>query len=630
MSTIQPPRRTFVGWLLPAGAMPFLGTCQGATYRRIGFAGMMMALVLLSAGESMQAQPPVDEPSSGAVKRTSQEDRSFEAVKIASSPMAVDLTERFSKDLEFSEKITKVDGHDPDVITVVALDPSRLRIRGLAQGVTTMVVTGASSQRYVVEVFVSGDARLLQSVLKRAFPDSAITCRALKDDSIMLTGYVTDNQTITQIMDVARVYAGNIINHIRVGGPQEVQLRVKILEVQRSKLRTFGIDFQAVTKSAVLASSPGSIAPISAFTNGLGAVPSATMAPSGGNPTNLLLGFNGNQFAFDLLVQALKTEGLLKVLSEPVLVARSGEAARLSDGGEFPIPVPGGLGTVTIEFREFGVILQALPIVISPTRLKQQVTAEVSDKDTANSVTLLGTTVPGLSKRKVETTVDMNFGETMVIGGLISTRVSATYLKAPVIGEFPLIGAMFSKKTFQQSETELIIMITPEFGSSLPSNQIPPGGPGTFTTTPTDREMYRDGLIEVPKYGPDCGPDCPPNFSNRYQGDCNPPGAGFPGTPMITPGPSGPHHSGGLIMPQGAGSPTAIPPAPTSDPSVSRKTFGGSSWPSKSRANSSTKSKDTGPAAEPSAIQPAGFRKQPKSTVTSDGEFKEKKTEERE
>src|SRR5476651_353041 len=132
-------------------------------------------------------------------------------------------------------------------------------------------------------------------------------------------------------------------------------------------------------------------------------------------------------------------------MSEPVLVARSGEAARLSDGGEFPIPVPGGLGTVTIEFREFGVILQALPLVISPTRVKLQVTAEVSDKDVANAITLLGTTVPGITKRKVESTVDMNFGDTMVVGGLISTRETGTALKTSWLGELPGIGALFSK-----------------------------------------------------------------------------------------------------------------------------------------------------------------------------------------
>ena len=173
-------------------------------------------------------------------------------------------------------------------------------------------------------------------------------------------------------------------------------------------------------------------------------------------------------------MQALKEEGLLKVMSEPVLVSRSGEAARLSDGGEFPIPVPGGLGTVTIEFREFGVILEMLPIVMSPTRVKQQVTAEVSDKDTANSITLLGTTVPGITKRRVQSTVDMNFGDTMVVAGMINSRVMSTYQKTPFLGELPGLGVMFSKKVvYQEAETELIILITPEFGSSLPSDQVP-------------------------------------------------------------------------------------------------------------------------------------------------------------
>jgi pilus assembly protein CpaC len=465
-------------------------------------------------------------------------------------------------------------------------------------------------------------------VLKRAFPDSAITCRALQGDSILLTGYVTDNQTITQIMDVARVYSGNVINHIRVGGPQEVQLRVKILEVQRTKLRQFGVDFLAATQSAVIASSPGSIAPISGLIAPLGGgAPSATMTPSTANPASLAAGFSGDTFAFTMFLQALKTEGLLKVMTEPVLVARSGEAARLSDGGEFPIPVPGGLGTVTIEFREFGVILETLPIVISPTRVKQQVTAEVSDKDTANSITLLGTTVPGITKRRVQSTVDMNFGDTMVIAGLISTRVNGTYLKTTFLGELPLIGAMFSKKQLQESEIELIILITPEFGSSLPANQVPPGGPGSFTTSPTDREMYINGMIEVPKYN---NGNCPPGMTSRGLYNGSPQGAEEPCSPVITPGPSVPQGgSGGLIAPPEAGPQTPIPPAPSSS-SASRRMSNGSTFATKSRSANSTKSKDASGSTNYSPIEPAGFQNQQKPSRNSNGRYQVKKADDEE
>lgn len=633
MSTIRPSLNQLIAWLKPLlGPQERQAASHPSRFKQPASRLLVAALVLATLNP-VAAQPVEEDANGSTIKRNAASDeRSFDAVKIRSNNTSIDLTERFSKDLEFAERITKVDGHDPDVISVAALSPSSLRIRGLTQGVTTMIVTGASAQKFIIEVYVGGDARLLQSVLKRAFPDSAITCRALQGDSMLLTGYVTDNQTITQIMDIARVYSGNVINHIRVGGPQEVQLRVKILEVQRSKLRQFGVDFLAATQSAVIASSPGSIAPISGLISPLGGgAPIATMTPSTSNPTSLGLGFAGDNFAFTMFIQALKTEGLLKVMTEPVLVVRSGEAARLSDGGEFPIPVPGGLGTVTIEFREFGVILETLPIVISPTRVKQQVTAEVSGKDNANSITLLGTTVPGITKRRVQSTVDMNFGDTMVIGGLISTRVEGTYLKTPLLGEVPVLGAMFSKKQLLESEIELIVLVTPEYGSAIPPGQLPPGGPGMFTTSPTDREMYRDGLLEVPNYGTMTPPTVP--YRGPYDrgmgagvgGNCAPGGA-----PVITPGPSGNQNPDGLIGPPGTGPQAPIPPSPTADSAGSRRFFSSSSWAMKSRSANSAKSKDTSSSTDFSSIEPAGFQNQQKTGRYSNSQYQKRKSDEQE
>lgn len=622
--TIQNMARTSDGSTVVGGEQMFVGNRQSR--QSVVWKTLLGGLMLFATGGTGWSQDPADEPNTSVIRKNPSDERSYDGVKVVSNKTTVDLIERFSKDLEFNEKLLKVDGHDPEVVSVSALDPSRLRVRGLTQGVTTMVITGASNQKYVVDVFVSGDARLLQSVLKRNFPDSAIECRALANGSVLLTGYVTDNQTISQIMDVARVYSPEVINHIRVGGPQEVQLRVKILEVQRSKLRTFGINFLAMTKSSVIASTPGSITPITSLINPIGGPPSASLTPSTANPLSLTAGFSNNHFAFDLFVQALKEEGLLKVMTEPVLVTRSGEAARLSDGGEFPIPVPGGLGTVTIEFREFGVILETLPIVISPTRVKQQVTAEVSDKDTANSITLLGTTVPGITKRRVQSTVDMNFGDTMVVAGMISTRVTGTMQKTPFLGEFPLVGAMFSKKTMQQTETELVILITPEFGASLSPDQVPPGGPGLFTTAPTDRELYRDGIMELPKYGPDCGPDCRANLQGPYQGGYMGPGNGP--APSISPTPIYAPGADGLIAPPGAGNPGSVPPAPSSaDPSVSRRS---STWPEKSRLAKSTKSKDATGLNESDSVQPAGFKKPARPPKRSDNRTPDRKTDDRE
>jgi pilus assembly protein CpaC len=480
------------------------------------------------------------------------------------------------------------------VINVIALDKNKLRVQGLEQGVTTMVVTDRNKQVHTVEVFVSGDARLLQSVLNRAFPNSAIQATMLRGNAVLLRGWVTDAQQIASITELANLYSPNVVNQIRVGGPQEVQLRVKVLEVQRSKLRQFGLNFAVLTQSAALASTPGPITPLSALTAPIGGPPTVSIAPNSGAPPSFALGVTGNNFGFEGFLQALKTEGLLKIQAEPVLVTRSGEAAQLDNGGEFPVPVPQSLGTVTIEWREFGVILQALPIVISPTRLKQQVYAEVSEKDVANSITMNGTTVPGISRRRVQSTVEMDFGQTLVLGGLLTTKIQSTLQKTPFLGELPLIGAGFRKSSHDHAEVELIIMITPEYVSPLRQDQMPPLGPGRTTTFPTDRELYSTGLIEVPKVGPECGEpggECDPNFSCKVRTETPWPGSvgsqpaygpiGPTTAPTViqpgTPGsgataPSAPSSGGGLIAPPGVKSGDALPPPPApGEPGVSSR-----------------------------------------------------------
>lgn len=572
----QSPGRAAIGRFLPTRYLRGFGIC-----RRLLAAALATSLAGVGFAQESPARVPIGE-----------------TVQIVSLKSSVEVIERTAKVIEFKDWLTQVDGFDPKVISVIALEKNKLRIQGLEQGVTTMVVTDRNKQVHTIEVFVTGDARLLQSVLNRAFPNSAIQATMLRGNAVLLRGWVTDAQQVSSITELANLYSPNVVNQVRVGGPQEVQLRVKVLEVQRSKLREFGFNFAVLGKNAAVASTPGPITPLTALSAPIGGVPSVTMGPNTGAPPTLSWGITGNSFGFEGFLQALKTEGLLKIQAEPVLVTRSGEAAQLDNGGEFPIPVPQSLGTVTIEWREFGVILQALPIVISPTRLRQQVYAEVSEKDVANSVTLNGTTVPGISRRRVQSTVEMDFGQTMVMGGLIQNRIQATTQKTAFLGELPVIGAAFSKKQYDQTEVELIIMITPEYVSPMMADQMPPIGPGRTTTYPTDRELYLHGLMEVPKVGPECpepGGACDPNFSINVRTETpwagnlmpnqppyGPMGPSVPPSsiptpstgsgPTVTPGipsPGSPASGNGLIAPQSVTPTDSVPPAP--DPGVSSR-----------------------------------------------------------
>ncbi len=515
-----------------------------------------------------------------------------EMVTITTPHSSIEIAERFAKVIQFPGKVKRIDGFDPTVLSVTPLAPDQVRLSALEQGVTTLVATDESGQSYSIEIFVTGDARLLQSVLKRTYPNTAISTIKVRD-SVLLRGWVSEPQQISEITALASLYFPRVLNQMKVGGPQEVQLRVQVMEVQRSQVRRFGINFIAGGRNATFASTPGPIAPLSSLVVPLGGPATAGLTSSSLSNASMALGVASDQFVFQGLIQALKQEGLLKIQAEPLLVTRSGEPARLVNGGEFPIPVPGGLGTVTIEWREFGVLLESLPVIISPTRLRQQITAEVSERDFNNAATLSGTTVPALTKRTVQTSVEMEFGQTLVIGGLISTRYTAQTDKIPFLGELPGIGAAFRRVRYDTAETELLVMITPEYVGGMSPDQLPPGGVGQFTTVPTDRELYGQGIIEVPNHS-DQGAYCPPNSLQ-----CGPtivPGAtAVPLMPMQNADPQ-------LILPPGT---TPIPPPPIQEGADARGSTNSQRVATRNRTVSTTNGSSRSPQ---SPVTPAGYQ----------------------
>src|SRR5262249_2496484 len=145
-----------------------------------------------------------------------------------------------------------------------------------------------------------------------------------------------------------------------------------------------------------------------------------------------------------------------------------------------------GLGTVSIQWKDFGVELEFIPFILGAGRVRLEIAPSVSDQDFTKAVTLNGTTVPGISQRRVNTQVEMNFGQTMVIGGLLNTHIISNNFKIPFLGELPWIGAAFRRVSHDQADTELLIMVTPELVAAMDSTQVPPGGVGASTASPTD------------------------------------------------------------------------------------------------------------------------------------------------
>ena len=422
-----------------------------------------------------------------------------------------------SRTLEFSKRIKEVDGFNPEILNVTPVSPTKIRLRAETTGVTSMTVVDETGAIYTVEVLVEGDVRELKAYLQRLFPSSVIDVVSLRD-SVVLRGWVTDPQSIPQIMAIARQMYPTVHNQMQVGGVNVVQLHVKILEVQRSKVKQLGFNFVASGQKYALASTVGGLVPLSGMTAPFGGPP----VPSVGAALNSPLQFaiTGNSDRFQGFVDALTNEALAKVLAEPTLVTTSGRPASLLSGGEFPILVPGGVGTVSIQFREFGVRMEAIPTVLGNGRLRLDVAPEFSERDFSSSVTVGGLVVPGINTRRVNTQVEMNFGETIMIGGLISQKRITTSTKIPILGELPIIGAAFSRKTHEMGETELLIMVTPEMAGAMRPDQVPHNAPGWLQDEPTSKELFLDGMLEVPSYGPDCEgcQNCQPGGMNYGNG----------------------------------------------------------------------------------------------------------------
>lgn len=248
----------------------------------------------------------------------------------------------------------------------------------------------------------------------------------------------------------------------------QVQVNIKIAEVSRSALRQIGTNFVNAEQGANIlrVSPPGTSGGVGGVGGaGLPNLVSNTAFQPIGDAFNLVFADeDGNFFAF---LSILERQGLMRTLAEPTLVALSGQTATFLAGGEFPIPVAQGDGSISIEFKEFGVSLALTPTVLSEERIILKVAPSVSELDFTSGVTIQGVRVPGVKVRRTETTVRLGDGETFVISGLVSQAMVASVEKIPWLGDIPILGALFRSTKYQRQERELIMVVTPHLVTPL-------------------------------------------------------------------------------------------------------------------------------------------------------------------
>jgi len=360
--------------------------------------------------------------------------------------------------LKLSEDAASVFVVDPSIADVHVPSPRDVFVLGKKGGSTTLYVLGANNKTLVQRtVVVARDMDALRAEITARFPDLQLELMA-GDGSLAVSGAVpnaSEAQDIVQTLTGSLMPKETLINRMTIGHPLQVQLRVRITEVDRNVTQELGINWSALGKVA------------GNFAGGLGSgraaydAATSTLNLPTNNAFSILGSFTGGAGSITAVVDALNQENLLTVLAEPNLVALSGQTASFLAGGEFPIPTAQTNGAITVTFKQFGVKLDFTPTVLSDNRISLKVRPEVSSIDSSVSVTTGGITIPGLSVRRADTTVELSSGQSFAIGGLLQSNTTDIVSQIPGIGSLPILGKLFTSKNYTNNKTELVILITP-------------------------------------------------------------------------------------------------------------------------------------------------------------------------
>ncbi|MCA1524871.1 type II and III secretion system protein family protein [Bradyrhizobium yuanmingense] len=513
------------------------GRISGKIRRLLAFSVMGLGAALASFASADPATAADRRGSSGGGVFVS-EMNDVQRVKVV-----VNKSRTFKVDTAFA---TIVAG-SPDIVDVKSLSDHLIYVQGKQTGTTNVILLDSSMKQIgILDVEVVIDTTNLQQNIRSSTGGHGIRVSA-SEGQVVLSGTAADAVTAERAMAIATstvAKGGVVVNAMSVAAPQQVMLEVRFLEVSREAGRNLGVNLYAANANGTNVGNTGlgsttavGRAPIGGINNitrvpttgsntsalttsstPVGANPAGSLpilgtlgtlagtaggiapAPFGSLLTSIIRTTSGG--SVDLLISALETKGLARRLAEPNLTTLSGDAARFLAGGEFPVPIPtqtsNGFPTITIDYKKFGVELAFVPTVLSRGVINLRVEPSVSELDFANAVTIQGTTVPALTRRDARTTVELRDGQSFAIAGLLQTRNRQDVSQLPWIGSVPVIGSLFSSKSYQQEETDLVIIVTPRL--------VAPAAPGQQLASPLDSRLpandvdfFLNGQMEVRK-----------------------------------------------------------------------------------------------------------------------------------
>lgn len=406
-------------------------------------------------------------------------------VTVSQAPQALELAVGRSIIVNSDQDIRRISLASPDTVEVMLLSPRQVYLTGKAAGATNMTLWGqGDAVMAVYDLDVSPDQTQLKRMISSVLPNERGIRVVTSGKNIILTGSASSATSMATALSLAETFApGKVQNLLSVGGVHQVMLEVRVAEMNRNVLQRLGINFSLMTGGNILHTMIGGLTTYASGALSATANVNAVVSPNLGGSTTIT-GF----------IDALKENGLVKVLAEPNLICLSGKSASFLAGGEVPIPIPQALGTVAIEYKPFGVGLNFTPVVLEGGRISVQVNPEVSELDYELGVTINSWRIPGLTTRRASTTVELASGQSFAIAGLIKDTTRESIKKFPGLGDLPVLGALFRSSEFRKNETELVIIVTPHLVKPL--DMAKQTLPTDALKDPTPYEFFIKGQLE--------------------------------------------------------------------------------------------------------------------------------------
>jgi pilus assembly protein CpaC len=350
---------------------------------------------------------------------------------------------------------------NPAVVTTATTSPNEVVLTATASGSSSVILWQENNQSRIIEVFADVDVSLLRDAIARGLPGEDIEAES-EEGRVVLTGTASSPAVAEQLGKMAAPFSKEIVNSVQVALPhrqKQVLLKVRFAQVDRDKLTAFGINLFNTPGTKFFGSTgTQQFAPpqLANQTNGVGSTIGLT------DLLNIFL------FRQDInlgaTIKDLQQRNVLQILAEPDLLAANGETARFLAGGELPYPVVSGAAgqsTVSVQFKPFGVKLEFTGYIESDNTIRLKVFPEVSSLDFTNAVSISGFVLPAIATRHAETVVELRDGQSFGIAGLLDQRTTAQFSKVPGIGDIPILGQLFRSRSVNQTNSELIVIVTP-------------------------------------------------------------------------------------------------------------------------------------------------------------------------